>query len=541
MQLIKISEKVISLVLITVLSILLESCASIETDLDEKFNDNQNQPTTTAGAIDPKGHQLHEIRSTPTPEGPIELTVEEAILLALENNRSLRVERLNPLIQRTYEEQERGVFDPLLSGAVSGSREKETLESGTEKTGNEIDVDLGISQFFPTGTDVEINLSTNRTWSDLYSDQHASRIGLSVTQALLRGFGLDVNLARLRQARLDTRASQYEVRGFTEALIALVEETYWNYALAQRQIEIFLESLKLAEQQLSETEELIRVGKLAESELTAAQAEVALRHEGLINARSNLEKTRLRLLQLINKPTKNLWQQEIILQYKPTLPEVRLDTVDSHVAVALRMRPDLNEARLRVQRGHLEIIKTKNGLLPKMDFFIFLGKTGYADSFGRSVRDIDDKYYDVFAGLAFEYPLKNRDAEARHLRALLSRDQAEESLENLAQFVQVDVRSAYIEVNRAKEQIAATAATRKLQEEKVRVETEKFRFGKSTTLLVAQAQRDLLSSQISEVITIVNYLKALVELYLFEGSLLERRGISVPGREPVEFEFVFEK
>jgi outer membrane protein len=73
----------------------------------------------------------------------------------------------------------------------------------------------------------------------------------------------------------------------------------------------------------------------------------------------------------------------------------------------------------------------------------------------------------------------------------------------------------------------------------VRVETEKFRFGKSTTLLVAQAQRDLLSSQISEVITIVNYLKAFVELYLLEGSLLERRGISLPGREPVEL--VFEK
>jgi hypothetical protein len=32
---------------------------------------------------------------------------------------------------------------------------------------------------------------------------------------------------------------------------------------------------------------------------------------------------------------------------------------------------------------------------------------------------------------------------------------------------------------------------------------------------------------------VVNYIKALVELYRLEGSLLERRGIFAPGREPV--------
>ena len=97
----------------------------------------------------------------------------------------------------------------------------------------------------------------------------------------------------------------------------------------------------------------------------------------------------------------------------------------------------------------------------------------------------------------------------------------------------MDVRTAYIEVNRAKKQISATIATRKLQEEKLRIETEKFRVGRSTMFLVAQAQRDLLFSQISEIEAVVNYLKALVELHRLEGSLLERRGIIAPGREPV--------
>lgn len=79
-----------------------------------------------------------------------------------------------------------------------------------------------------------------------------------------------------------------------------MEETYWDYALMQRQIEIYLESLRLAQQQKNEVEEMIRIGYLAESELAAAEAEIALRREGLINARSSMEKTRLRLLSLLN-------------------------------------------------------------------------------------------------------------------------------------------------------------------------------------------------------------------------------------------------
>ncbi|MCG8508031.1 MAG: TolC family protein [Rhodospirillales bacterium] len=55
-------------------------------------------------------------------------------------------------------------------------------------------------------------------------------------------------------------------------------------------------------------------------------------------------------------------------------------------------------------------------------------------------------------------------------------------------------------------------------------EVERFDVGSSTALLVAQAQRDLLASQIAEVEAIGNYRIALVELSLAEGSLLEWRG-----------------
>jgi len=527
------------MVFISGLWILVGSCVSFETG---RMETGRGRPEYRAEDMTRKSEiKMEKAPSVTIPsEGPIRITIRDAILLALENNRSLVVERMNPAIRQTFEDQERAVFDPATEAEISAQRidsvRQATTDSGTESSVSDAyQGSISLGEFFPTGTTIGVEGTNRTTESSLYRDPFSStRFGLSVTQALLRGYGADVNLARLRQARLETDISQYELRGFSEALLSQVENAYWDYALAQRQIEIVEESLKIAQQQLSDTEEMIRVGKMAEAELAAAQAEVALQQQGRINAKSSLESTRLQLLRLLNPPVGNLWGRDLSLIHQPTLPEVKLDDVQSHVAVALRMRPDINQAKLGIQQGDLEIVRTKNGLLPKMDLFIMLGKTGYADSFGGSVSDITEDSYDVLGGLSFQYPIRNRDAEARNRRALLLRDQAEKALNNLSQLVELDVRNAYIEVNRAKEQITASTATRKFQEEKLRIETEKFRVGRSTNFLVAQAQRDLLVSRIAEVQSLANYLKALVNLYRQEGSLLERRGISAPGRKPVE-------
>jgi outer membrane protein TolC len=469
------------------------------------------------------------------------VSVTEAILLGLERNQELRIQRLNPRIRRTGEDVERAAFDPTLTASFSASRDRTereakgtggTVETTTKRTGGSV----GITEFLPTGTNIDVGASADRTWSTGAGSSDVSRADISITQALLRGGGwnaLSVNLASLRQARLATQISEYELRGFAESLLARIEETYWDYALAQRQIEIFTDSLNIAKDQLREVEERIVIGKLADIERAAAQAEVALREEDLINARSTLAKTRLTLLRSLNPSGENLWNRDVVLRDQPTTTNIQLDDVEAHVQVALRMRPDLNQARLNIQSGDLDIVKTRNGLLPRLDLFITLGRTGYAESFGGSVRAADGHTYDGSVGANFDYPLLNRAPRARYERSKFSLDQLQESLRNMEQLAQVDIRTAYIEVARLQEQIVATAATRRLQEETLRSETEKFRVGKSTTLLVARAQRDLLSARIDEIRAVVSHLKALTELYRLEGSILERRGISAPGGQPV--------
>ncbi|MGD2096793.1 MAG: TolC family protein [Desulfobacterales bacterium] len=518
----------------------LVSCTLVEKSIDRTAG-GPNVPADTAVDLRPEpSTPSEEMAARTMPPGPLKVTITEAILLCLENNRSLVVQRLNPSIRQTAEDRERAVFDPTIGAEITGGRVKgeRLARSGSDTEDfntTAIDGVISLEQYFPTGTTVALEASSEMNDSSLYdSDFYSTRLGMTVTQALLQGYGTDVNLARLRQSRLDTRMSEFELRGFTEFLVAEVERTYWDYALATRQIEIVEESLKVARQQLNETKQLIDVGRLAKAELAAVQAEVAAQEQALIEAQANKESIRLQLLRLLNPKGPGIWQRKVDLIYQPTLPEIKMEDVELHVAVAIRMRPVLNEARLDILRGDLELIRTQNGLLPLMDLFITLGKSGYADSFGESVSNIKKDSYDALAGVRFDYPIFNRDAKALHRRAQMTREQAQKALENLSQLVEVDVRTAYIEVNRNKRQIAASSVTRMFDEEKLRTETEKLRVGKSTSFLVAQAQRDLLVSRIAEVRALANYLKALIDLYQQDGSLLERRRISAPGREPVK-------
>ena len=124
--------------------------------------------------------------------------------------------------------------------------------TSTEKA---FSADASLSEFLPTGTTLSLDGSTSRLNDSFAADPFVStRLGGSVTQSLLRGFGTAVNLVSVNQARIDTKISQYELRGFVETLVAQIEEAYWNCSLAEKSIEIYEQSMQVAEKQQQETE-----------------------------------------------------------------------------------------------------------------------------------------------------------------------------------------------------------------------------------------------------------------------------------------------
>jgi outer membrane protein len=454
-------------------------------------------------------------------ENPVlEISIKDAIMLALENNSAFKIEKMKPAVRESREIQENALFDLGFSGSFSMTDDKSS-DSSSKRT----NIKAGVSQNLKTGGDISLDLSSGKT-SGTTENPYSSSLELGFNHPLMQDAGVNVTVASIKKAELSFLSSKYELHGYAESLVSQVMNSYWDYAFAERQLDIYDQSLKLAQQQLDETKTMIEVGKLAEIELVASEAEVSSRKEALINARSNLDKSRIKLVRLINPPEGKFWTRQVKLTDSFETWNLEIEDMDAIIENALKLRPDLNETRLLIEQNKLDVLVTKNGVLPVMNLFVTLGMSGYSNSFTDSIKDISSSDRNLQAGLNFSQAIGNRSDRERYRQSKLSEAQNLEALTNLTQLAIEDVGISYLEINRTKEQISATAVSRKLQEEKVRAETEKYRVGKSTSLLVAQAQRDLTASQINEIQAIINYNKALVDLLRNEGTLLKKYGIS---------------
>ena len=468
------------------------------------------------------------------PESGPELSLEEAVVLALRRQPGLLAQQLNPVIAGAFEAIERGEFDAewFASATASRDRAQETARATGEQfevSGRDREVRAGVRQDWVTGTGVEASVGHAQRSSDRTPEQQTARLGLSLTQSLLRGRRPEVNLVRIRQAELATMASAYELRGFTEALIARTETAYWELVLAQERIRIVERSLTVARGQVADLRQGVEVGSVAPTDAIVAEAEAARRAQDLIDAQSNLQTQRLRLEYQVAAPPAPVGAPPLVAvsPARVEVPEQPEEGIEARLGLADRMRADLNEARLRIQRDELEVVATRDGLLPRLDLFVNLAKTGFASSLGDAFSNLDGNTYEVRAGLSLSQAVGRQAAQAREVVARATRDQSEAALDNARRLAARDVRLAWTEVERARAQTEAAAETRALQEEVVRAELQRFEVGTSTALMVAQAQRDLLAAEIAEAEAVIQHRLALIGLHVAEGTLLERRGIAV--------------
>lgn len=466
---------------------------------------------------------------------PIALSLEYVAERSLNGNRDLAVQRFEPILAGTFERLERGVFDPELFAEFTYA--EQTASETDRGTGDQFAVDsadtsaeLGLRQTLPTGTDIEMSVLQERDTSNRAPEQQDARLGLTVTQQLLRGFGPAVNLARIRQARLGTQASRFELHGYTQALLAETESAYWRAALAKEEIAIVERSLVVANQQLGDVEQRIEFGAAADADAAVARVEVSLRQQANIDAEAVYRNAVLRLLRLIDADlNREIDLDRVDFTSRAVAEPLVLDDLSDRLMLSQRQRPELAEARLRLQQDRLETVVTRNGLLPRLEVFASLGKTGFADRFDDSFENLDQDTYEFSAGLSLSRSLGNDAAESRNRAAYATRAQSVAAIENLEQLIRLEVRLAVNEVNRAQRQIEASRETLRHQQETAEAERQRLEAGVSTALLVAQAERDLLEAQIDRVRAVMAYRLALIDLYLAEGSLLDRRGMSVAG------------
>jgi outer membrane protein TolC len=488
------------------------------------------------------------------------LTLDAAITLALASNEDIVVEREALLSAQAAVTGARGAYDPRL--AVEGGWRETTLPvssafSGAppgrlaptvETTGGS----AGLVQLLPSGGTVAVRALAERASSDgvveLLSPSYSSGLGLELRQPLLRDRAVDPARFGIRVASADRERAAAGLRQTLAETVAAVERAYWTLTAARREVVVREESVRLAEEQLGETDERIQTGTAPETEAAQPRAELERRRGELLAAREAAARAENALKLLILSEADGASWGERLVPADDAEPAIEPVDVQAAMERALGARPELEAVAALVERRRAETELARDAVRPSLDAVVSYDRFGLAGRLdGASPPGVpgdvppalsggwddslellgDGDLDDTRVGLVLAVPLGNRRARAGAAIARSAERQAEAELTRARKGVRAEVLDAAAALETAGGRIEAARAARQAAEVQLMAERERYGAGMSTNFLVLTRQNDLSSARLEEIAAQTDYRRAAIELARATGTLLAERGIAV--------------
>jgi outer membrane protein TolC len=474
---------------------------------------------------------------TQGPDRPVlELSLDEAVKRAMENNLDIAVERFNPDFSAQGVRQVEGAYDPYFSSTLTKNSQTDPPRSaftGGEKVDTDIDVyNVGLFQSLKTGGTLSVDFNNNRTATNnvfsTFNPIFNSTFNAQLTQPLLRNLRIDGTRQQLRIAKKNREISDVQFRQTVTNTLAGVKQAYYNLLYAIENLDAQRRSLSLAKKLLDENQIKVRVGTMAPLDVVSAESEVATREEGVIVAENLLAEAEDIVKQAIfPKSDPETWALRIVPTDRPSADPVPVD-VNAALQRALENRTDMMTARKNLESADISLEYARNQTLPGVDLVAAYGSVGIGGTqlrdafgdplplpisggYGDAVSTLFDREFPSWSiGVNLTYPLFNRQARATSARARISREQSLASIRRLEMQIAAEVRSAARAVETDMKRVESTRAARVLSVRRLDAEEKKFAAGMSTNFLVTQAQRDLALAEVAEIRAIADYRNSLV-------------------------------
>lgn len=465
------------------------------------------------------------------------ITLAEAIHLAIEHNLDVQVQRLGPIIAKFNLSGSYAAYEPTLGlTAVRTSRSqpgRTDPETGLRLPDQESESDFfsgsvlpGVSGIFPTGLSYRMDANVNK-FSAMGREEFAGNWNLRLEQPLLRDAWIDAGRAQILISKKNIKMSELLLISQIMTTINAVEQAYYNLIFARENVKVQEKALELSERFLVDTRKKVEVGTLAPLEVEQAKAQAATSRADLLAAQRNLA------LQ------QNILKNLITADYA-TWHTLNLDPGENLVAVpiafdlqeswkrGLSLRPDLEQARVDLERRDITLRYQKNQLFPALDLVGTYGHNGLNDGY-RSVLDdlLADESPQHSYGVVLSIPLGNIGPRNRYKASKAEKQQAILQLKKLEQDIMVQIDDTIKLAQNHYERVQATHQARLFAEAALDAEQKKLESGKSTPFLVLEFQRNLTAARFEEIRALAEYNNALAQLAFREGSTLQRHGLDV--------------
>ncbi len=467
------------------------------------------------------------------PAGTMELSLENAIALALRNNLDIAVETFNPNLRDQDLTSEQAAFDPSAFLELTRSDTRSPSTNSLLRSGRTLsdlwDLNTGFRQKLPTGGTYELRFNNERLNSPLSdpATTWSSGLALTLTQPLLKNFGFDATETNIRIATNNQSISREQLRLKVSDIVTQVQNAYAELAFSIENLEVQRRSLRLAQELVGLNRARVRAGVAAPVEVTQAEAQEAARVQDVILAEKSVRDNEDTLKVILNLPAGGGWGQEIRLTYTMTF-EPKPTNLEESIQQALQNRYDFKSAKLDIDNKDLSVRLTRNQLLPDLSLTGGVTTNGSGTGYGSDMGTLGSSHFISYSvGVVLTVPLGNRAAQASYIKSKLTADQARTGLKNLELQIVQQVREAVRRLESDAKRVDANRAARALAEEQLRVEQRRLEAGVTTTFNVLSFQRDLAVAQANEIRAIADYFKSLANLEKVQGTVLERNRIEM--------------
>jgi outer membrane protein len=477
---------------------------------------------------------------TPVPGPELQLSADEAVKLALENNLGIRAERLSPQAQALAVAQTRAAFAPVVFGGStknSNSSPPQNFLAGNDFTTNAgFRSSAGVAQqlkWFGGRYQASLDGARNTTSdpTDPFNPRLSSNFNFNFTQPLLRDFMIDSTRQQLLIGQKQQEIVDLQLQQQVTQTSRTVRNAYYDLVGAIGQLKVSQQSLDLAKESLKNNERRVEVGTIPPIDIVEAQAEVSRNEEAVIIGESQVKSFEDVLRTLIMNPSQpDFWAVHIVPSEEPVLTPRALE-IDAAIRNALDHRTDVAQSHREMDQTDITMKFARNQKLPALNAIVNYGLAGvggtrtlYDTSGGFPVptgvaqRNFSDALRDIFGNdfktwsvqFQVSYPIGTSAADAGYAQAKVLREQQTTTLRQLELQVTQQVREAARQVDTSLKRVEATRKAREFSTKRYEAEQKRIAVGLSTTFQLFQAQRDLSSAQLSELNAIIAYNRALI-------------------------------
>jgi outer membrane protein len=446
-------------------------------------------------------------------------------------------------------------YDPALVGQLNWTHQT-APQTSTVQTGSNTLVtnttiyNAGMEQGFATGAQASLNFNNSRqslnSLRSGYNPFTSSSLGLTVTQPLMRGYGMRLNRRFIQIAGNEQKITSLVFQQQLIMTVYGVIRLYTDFIALYEDQKVKQETLNLADKLFSDIKAQVDEGTLAPVEMTRASAQVFSTRQDLINARGLLEEQEAILKNVITRrgnEDPEVQSAHVIPTDTLTLPEKdEIRPIQDLILDALSHRPDLGQGRLQIDNSKIGLAGARSATRPQLDLvgimqnnglagaanpFVPNPDPGFIGGYGGVLDQIFSRKYPTYGvGVQMTLPIRNRVAEADLARDELQVKQSEIRLRQLQNQARLEVEDALIAMRRARSSYEAAVEARRLQQESLEAEQAKFEVGASTSFFVIQYESLLAQSKSTEVAARSSYVKAKAALQRAMGTILDENRIS---------------